>query len=239
MGDVYFTSDTHFGHRAMIEHGWRPQYASVPDMNADLIERWNSTVRPDDTVWHLGDWGLGPAREHLPILAELHGTVHLIAGNHDPVWPGSRDAHKHQAAWIAAGFASVQAFARRRVDGRQVLLSHFPYDGDHTDDARAEQYRLRDLGEPLLHGHVHDAWTRRGGQINVGVDVRGFAPVHLDVLRAELNELASEGTEQDTGPDVKCPLCTPGSEPSAADSRDLCPTHAARYAAWLATEEGS
>jgi calcineurin-like phosphoesterase family protein/diadenosine tetraphosphate (Ap4A) HIT family hydrolase len=189
VADVWFTSDTHFGHRAMIDRGWRPQYASVADMNADLIDRWNTSVRPADTVWHLGDWGLGPAAEHLAILARLHGTIHLVTGNHDKPWPGNRDAHKHQAAWIRAGFASVQAFARRRIAGQQVLLSHFPYEGDHTGQDRADQYRLRDLGLPLLHGHVHDEWRIRGRQLNVGVDVHDFRPVHLDEV-AHLLELA-------------------------------------------------
>lgn len=186
MSDVWFTADTHFGHRAMIAKGWRPQFATVADMNEHLTTAWNETVKANDVVWHLGDWAMGPARESLPILASLHGTVHLVVGNHDAPWPGNRDSHKHQAAWIGAGFASVQSVARRRIGGAEVMLSHFPYDGDHTDNDRAAAFRLRDVGLPLLHGHVHNEWSVRGRQINVGVDVRNFRPIHLDEVAVAL-----------------------------------------------------
>lgn len=194
MADVWLTADTHFSHRSMVERGWRPQYPTVAEMDADLIDRWNSTVHPGDVVWHLGDFALGGARRALELVGVLHGTIHVIAGNHDPVWPARRDSHKHQAVWLAAGFASVQAFARRRLPGgQQVLLSHFPYEGDHRDEERHPEYRLRDTGLPLLHGHVHEAWRIRGRQINVGVDVRGWAPVHLDVLAAEVAAAVPSG----------------------------------------------
>jgi calcineurin-like phosphoesterase family protein len=186
MAQVHFTADTHFGHVAMIERGWRPQYASVPEMNADLIERWNAAVRPGDVVWHLGDFAMGRISDALPIVGQLHGTVHLIAGNHDPAWSGNRDGYKRHAAWLAAGFATIQSFGRQRIEGGSVMLSHFPYVGDHTEDERFSQYRLPDLGLPLLHGHVHGKWKRNGRQINVGVDVRDYQPVPLDEIRAEV-----------------------------------------------------
>ncbi len=99
MSEVFFTADTHFGHRMLVEKGHRPQYSTVAEMDADLIERWNATVRPGDVVWHLGDFGLGGMVYFLPIVAKLHGTIHLIAGNHDHVWAGNRQAHKHQRHW--------------------------------------------------------------------------------------------------------------------------------------------
>lgn len=187
-GGVWFTADTHFGHRSMVEKGWRPQYASVADMDADLIEGWNSTVRPTDIVWHLGDFGMGSPDAYLPLVQKLHGTIHLIAGNHDPVWPAHRDSHKRQSTWLAAGFGSVQSFARRRFNGKPVLLSHFPYQGDHTEGDRYQGYRLHDTGLSLLHGHVHSAWKQHGRQVNVGVDVWGMRPVALDVVGALLCE---------------------------------------------------
>lgn len=186
MSDVWFTSDTHFGHQAMVENGWRPQYASVKEMNQDLVERWNEVVKPADSVWHLGDVFMGSQAEGLALISQLNGAKHLITGNHDKPWPGNRDSHRHVRQWMEAGFETIQAFARRRVAGQVVVVSHFPYTGDHTDDERCTQFRLRDEGLPLFHGHVHDAWRRNGQQINVGVDVRGFRPVHIDELAAEL-----------------------------------------------------
>jgi calcineurin-like phosphoesterase family protein len=116
------------------------------------------------------------------------------------------------AAWVAryeaAGFASVvtgaaayrakfldQAltWALRPAFGEQpavtVQASHFPRAGEsnpaNTD--RYVDYRPRPAparrAEPwLLHGHVHNAWTINGRQVNVGVDVWDFAPVSSGTL---------------------------------------------------------
>lgn len=182
MSDVFFTADTHFGHRAMTERQWRPQYPTVAAMDEDLIERWNAVVDHQDTVWHLGDFSLGNWMHAAPIVFRLNGTKHLIAGNHDRCWPALRDSHKWQRAYIDAGFASVQAFARRRILGQSVMLSHFPFEGDHLEVDRFSEYRLPDTGGWIIHGHVHNAWKVKGRQINVGVDVNNFTPVRLDAI---------------------------------------------------------
>lgn len=180
---VWFTSDTHFNHRAMVEKQWRPQYKTIAEMNEDLITRWNRIVQPPDVVWHLGDWGLGDPFQHLPIVRRLNGTIHLVTGNHDRPWPGQRDSYRWQPTFLSAGFASVQTYARRRVLGQNVFLSHFPYRGDHLD-RDFSQYALADQGHFLLHGHVHTEWTERDRMINVGVDVRDFQPVSLEQVIA-------------------------------------------------------
>lgn len=181
MSTVWFTSDTHFDHPKVAElRGFGPSTAMH---DATIMQRWNDTVRPDDQVWHLGDVTMGVGRSDyaLHLVRKLHGHIHLITGNHDPVWPGHRQAHRHQREWLGA-FASIQAFARRKIAGQQVLLSHFPYRGDHTTTDRHTQFRLRDEGLWLLHGHVHDAWQVDGRQINVGVDQWGLAPVSIDTI---------------------------------------------------------
>lgn len=184
MGEVWFTADTHFGHRAMARDGkgWRP-FDTVLEHDEHLIAQWNKVVRPGDQVWHLGDVGLASEQYVFACLGRLHGTKHLIAGNHDPVWPGHRESYKHQRDWLSV-FDSVQAFARRRISkATYVLLSHFPYAGDHRDEERYTEYRLRDTGLPLLHGHVHGEWSVRGQQINVGVDVHDWRPIALSEVR--------------------------------------------------------
>jgi calcineurin-like phosphoesterase family protein len=176
---VFFTADTHFDHEMVAK---LRGFDTPAEHDAELVARWNRTVSPGDEVWHLGDVGIGRLERSAPWLAQLNGTIHLITGNHDAPWPGNRHAHRRQRAWLEH-FASVQAFARRKIAGRQVLLSHFPFTGDHTEDERFTPYRLRDPGDVLLlHGHVHDAWKVHGRQVNVGVDVWDLAPVPLAVI---------------------------------------------------------
>lgn len=151
MSAVWFSSDSHFLHRFVAA---LRGFDTPEEHDEAIIDRWNEMVRPDDLVWHLGDVGLGSETLILEQAARLNGRKQLITGNHDACWPGHRDSRKHQRRWLEV-FESVQAFARIRIDGRQVLLSHFPYEGDHVGEDRATQYRLRDEGAWLIHGHTH------------------------------------------------------------------------------------
>ena len=177
---VFFTSDTHFQHALVSAHRG---FASPAEHDEELIARWNETVGPDDTVWHLGDVTMGDRPAGLKLAARLNGTKHLIAGNHDHCWPGDRRSFRYQRAYLEA-FESVQAFAQVKVGGYWRLLSHFPYDGDHVGEERATQFRLRDEGAMLLHGHIHDKTRRNGRQIHVGLDAWDLRPVPEDDIAA-------------------------------------------------------
>lgn len=178
-GNVFFTSDTHFCHKLVA--GLR-DFDTTDQHDAEIVARWNSVVSPRDQVWHLGDVGMGSLDRSLPWLKQLHGTIHLITGNHDAVWPGNRDAYRHQRDWMGA-FETVQAFARRKIAGVGVLLSHFPFTADHTDTPRHMTYRLKDPGGViLLHGHTHSTQRVAGRQIHVGVDAWDLTPAPIDVV---------------------------------------------------------
>lgn len=196
MAEIWYTSDTHWNHLSMVEKKWR-DFGTIAEMNEHMVTRWNENVRPDDHVWHLGDWGLGNVLHHIGLVHTLHGHIHLVPGNHDRVHPAHRDSYRWQKTFFDAGFESIQAFARRRIAGQSVLLSHFPYDGDNHDHNRYSQYRLRDEGDWLLHGHVHELWDVMGRQINVGVDVRNFTPVPQPVIEKVMFEQAVEADDSD------------------------------------------
>lgn len=177
MSGVFYTSDTHFGHARIVELCDRP-FSSVEDMNAGLVERWNSVVRPKDIVYHMGDV-TGGSLAPLEHIQKLNGRKILIAGNHDACHPMHRDWYKHLPKYLDAGFEAVMPFMRRKVEGIQFLMSHMPYAGagDHTEGERYTQYRLPDMGLPLVHGHVHTLYREKDRGLNVGVDVNDYAPV--------------------------------------------------------------
>lgn len=189
---VFFTSDTHFNHPKVAE---TRGFASAAEHDEALIDRWNSAVGREDHVWHLGDVGMGSVGIVLPLINRLNGVKHLVTGNHDQPWPGNRDGYKHVRNWMYY-FFSVQQFARRKVAGRNVMLSHFPYDGDHTPGDRHGEYRLPDFGFPILHGHTHsgEAITRsaasRALQVHVGVDAWDLAPAPLETISKFVEERA-------------------------------------------------
>lgn len=163
--------------------GWRP-FDTVEEHDEYLIKQWNMAVSPRDHVWHLGDVGMGSEEDTLAIVRRLNGRKHLIAGNHDPVWPGHRSSHEHQRRWLEPGlFESVQLAARRRIGtGESFMIAHLPYEGDHYGQDRYNQFRLRDEGLWVVHGHVHGTWRVRGRQLNVGVDVWDWRPVSINEI---------------------------------------------------------
>jgi len=80
--NIFFTADTHFGHANIIKYCSRP-YKTVYDMNVDLIDRWNSKVKKEDIVYHLGDFAFMQPDDIVSLRKQLNGTIHLIYGNHD------------------------------------------------------------------------------------------------------------------------------------------------------------
>ena len=47
---TYFTSDHHFGHAGALGL-YRHPFASVAEMDRQMIDRWNSVIGSDDEVW--------------------------------------------------------------------------------------------------------------------------------------------------------------------------------------------
>lgn len=85
MRNVWFTADTHFGHKKIpfyakrkfclddnearvletmwqnknMQNEWEPSWASISRMDDYLIRRINENVKSDDILWHLGDFCYG------------------------------------------------------------------------------------------------------------------------------------------------------------------------------------
>lgn len=187
---VWFTSDLHFGHRFVA--GLRG-FEDPADHDERLMAEWQERVSKDDQVWVLGDLAVSSPVRALDLIQSLPGRKHLIAGNHDGCHPMHRDSHKWQPKYLTA-FESVQAFARRRIDGEEILLSHFPYAKDRNE-ARYMQYRLRNEGAWLLHGHTHGSERLEGREIHVGVDAWDFAPVPIHTIADLMKRGGDDATE--------------------------------------------
>lgn len=160
---VFFTADTHFGHAGALGLYRRP-FASVAEMDAAMVSRWNAAVRPGDEVWHLGDFALRlPAAAMAALLGRLAGRKHLVIGNNDG-----------PATLGLAGWCSVGAYAEMTVAGQGLVLCHYPF----------RTWRGSSRGWINLHGHSHGRLKPLPRQYDVGVDVHSFRPVTLDEVRA-------------------------------------------------------
>lgn len=156
MNKVFVIADTHFGHtnilRYCAEH--RP-FASIEEHDAELVRRWNSVVKKNDTVWHLGDVCFGVAAFNS--LEHLNGVKRLVLGNHDG-YPIKR---------YLEHFTSVHGCA----EIRGCILTHIP-----VHAAQLTRYRKN------IHGHLHDQSLGHRQYICVSVEQTDLTPVLLDKI---------------------------------------------------------
>lgn len=212
-----FTADTHLGHAYMAS---LRGFSSVEEHDETIIANWNREVKPRDSVFLAGDAAMGIRKNTLPLFSRMNGTKHLITGNHDDCWPG------HINSWTKRGeyekvFAAIQQFLRIVIDGHTVLISHFPYTADHTDPPRHLQYRLRDEGRWLLHGHTHSYLRITSPrEIHVGMDAWDLTPVPeykiVTMIRAQLTREKEE--RQERGHAIPVPPSDSQGAPAASDS---------------------
>ena len=160
MQNIFWTSDTHFGHSTILEYCSRP-FSSVEEMDEALIENWNKTIKPNDIVYHLGDvsW-YGSNKTHY-IFKRLNGKKRLIIGNHD---------HKKN---LSPHFEYIVDYELLKVAGIQIAMMHYPILSWYG------QYH----GVLHLHGHTHNTIDNSGTtRFDVGVDSWGMSPVSLEQI---------------------------------------------------------
>lgn len=131
----FWTSDTHFGHANIIKYCNRP-FADVYAMDAELIWRWNQVVKPEDEVFHLGDFAFANRNRVEDLLSKLNGRKFLVAGNHDP--KGTINAN---------GWTGVYAMETILL-GNQVRAEMI-----HNPAKASGTWKL------ILHGHQHGFTT--------------------------------------------------------------------------------
>ena len=168
-------------------------FASPAEHDESIAAGWRARVGKNDTVYVLGDVAVSGFGSALAFIDALPGTKHLISGNHDPVHPMHRTYSRMLPRFLEV-FKTVGPFLRRKVDGREFMLSHFPYLewGDGTERParpKYDQYRLADVGTPLLHGHTHGKERVHGHSLHVGVDAWDMDPVRESVVLAFVDSL--------------------------------------------------
>lgn len=167
MAKTYYWSDLHLGHQRVAE---TRGFSTVQEHDEHIAAAWRRTVKENDIVWVLGDISGGSHEPALELISTLPGRKKIIWGNHDKGHSAHQGGTEAAQAFLKV-FESADSVGRRRVDGMQFMLSHFPYTGERGGrQDRYPEFRLRDLGQWLVHGHVHQEWSLRGRQINVGVN---------------------------------------------------------------------
>lgn len=181
MTKVWFTSDTHFGHKNIpfyarrkfcldaseLEQAeslwgssqhvkWSPSWSSVSKMDDHLISSINDRVAENDILWHLGDFSFGRKKEYMQTAKKYLDrircrNVNLVRGNHDN--PG-----------IGSLFKSCHEVCEIRVLSKNIFLSHY----GHAFWNRSH------YGTWHLYGHAHgsaEKWLDENMPERFSVDV--------------------------------------------------------------------
>jgi calcineurin-like phosphoesterase family protein len=83
MSNIYFISDTHFGHNNIIKYCNRP-FNDITEMENTIVANWNKIVTKHDKIYHLGDFSMCLRKSEVQrIYSRLNGKKALIQGNHD------------------------------------------------------------------------------------------------------------------------------------------------------------
>lgn len=172
---VYITSDTHFNHLNILKYepNTRP-FETIEEMNETIINNWNNTVRPEDTIYVLGDFFMGPIDQIEPILSRLNGHIILIRGNHDT---------KARIEFYESKGITVKDIEYISYKGRFFILCHFPIASEEF-----MQMVRRDNSEVVvLYGHIHSNAAKGyvDGTYHIGVDTNNLTPISLEQVWSE------------------------------------------------------
>ncbi len=174
--DMYI-ADTHLGHEHILSE-CRPQFASIEEMDAAIIDGINRKMTRNDTLYILGDFAY---RSRTPVIEYLNAIKPrkvLIKGNHDEDW-----LNQIPEAEKSVYFAGIHDRLHRRINKREMHLDHYP---------SLAWNRSHFFGQSIaVCGHIH---ARREGtiaaelfplvrcQFNAGADINHFEPVTLAEL---------------------------------------------------------
>lgn len=158
---------------------WEPRgFNNVEEMNEAIVERWNSVVKPDDEVYHLGDFALNDIDAAIPYINRLNGTIRWIIGNHDTEKKIGKIIEECPAVW-EVGWAYQVKFGKH-----SIYMSHYPTLTANYDDKKFSQHVI------ALHGHTHQRtnWLHADNPFmyHVGVDSHDCTPVHLDEIITDI-----------------------------------------------------
>ena len=178
----FFVSDTHFFHSNIILHCKRPWFipedvdeegfwinkqvseVRAEEMNEELIQNWNSVVKPGDNVLHCGDFAWTTSYPQTKrLLKQLNGQIHLCIGNHDSKY-----------VYRCEGFASIKQIQEIKVDGLRIVGCHYPmmaWNQSHSGTLHVYGHTHGTMPEPM---HIR--------AVETSVDCQNFTPISVNQL---------------------------------------------------------
>lgn len=173
-GDVFITSDTHYGH-ANICRGvstWDDKtkcrdFDTVEQMNDAIVANINKMVGVDDILIHLGDFSFGGIQNIFEFRERINcRNIYLIIGNHDKHIEVDKNGDFNKL------FVSIKESMLIKYNGFYFFCAHLPI----------LSWPNMDRGVIHLHGHLHLSYDEKihtSRAMDVGMDGNNMHPYHL------------------------------------------------------------
>jgi len=194
--NTFVTADLHLNHANIIRYCKRPWLMKgdldsdgewintgiAEDrclrMNNELIRRWNERVKPEDLVFHVGDFCFKNA-QYKTTSEEwetvLNGKIIFLKGNHD----------KNNST-------------KTKIESLQICWADTLINMQHYPDLVDGRCRINFVG------HIHEHWKFKKAHVrgkniylfNVGVDVNQFYPITMDEATDYCMKMIKEKKEE-------------------------------------------
>ena len=166
---IWFTADHHFGHENIIKYCNRP-FNSVAEMDNEMTTRWNEVVKPEDKIYHLGDFTLYGTAMFDSYIDQLNGKILIVPGGHDYRWMQGRGFSNCTMPLVSIEMDTKEKYPL------VIVLCHYAmrvWDRSH-------------YGSLHLYGHSHGNLPKIDKSMDVGVDCHNFYPISLEYVLEEL-----------------------------------------------------
>lgn len=182
---IWFASDLHLGHQALVEKGWRPE-----GFEKEFFWMWESTVASRDVVWLLGDIAFGSGGATIASwfrqIKRMPGRKRICLGNHD----------RGKLGWYKQwGFEQIVPFnecVTFRDEYGPIMLTHIPAFA-HTMTVYDQKFvglsnkfeRLYDHASCVLnlHGHLHGRGSEDHRTFDCTLECIGSNLIELEQIK--------------------------------------------------------
>ena len=160
---VYFSSDFHFGHKAIIKY--RTNFSSIEEHDNHILERMSKLTKRDD-LFILGDFlfDCDKFEWYLKEISKMPLKIKLVLGNHDSLKLYTQDIAKNIELQLPL------------FSYKSMWISHCPI---HPDEMRNRVANI--------HGHLHNAVLDDDRYFDVGLDKNNYEFVSLDFIKTKIN----------------------------------------------------
>ena len=137
-------------------------------MDEDLIHKWNSVVKYDDLVYHLGNFGVGSVSDLSKIFSRLNGKISIVRGNSDST---REELARIGFSYICDKSELVYKNYILQMTNADQVYEIFPRFGFCSYDAVI-----------CIHGGTKSRTQINNNYINVACDAWNYTPIEINQL---------------------------------------------------------